>query len=128
MFRKTFVLALIIALLNLFLASSAFGITNEEAKRAERAEKVKAGIAKLGTGIHAKVEIRLYDKTKIKGFVKEASPDGFVIVESTTGVEKEVSYPSVKQVKGNNLSSGVKLAIGIAIILAIGIFFALQTK
>lgn len=128
MLKKNFVLTLIIALLNVFLGSTAFGVTNEEAKRAERAEKVKAGIAKLGTGPDAKVEIKLYDKTKIKGYVKEANPDGFVVVESRTGVENEVAYPSVKQVKGNNLSSGVKLAIGIAIIIAIGIFFALQTK
>lgn len=32
-----------------------------------RADKVKAAIAKLGTGFEARIEVRLYDKTKLKG-------------------------------------------------------------
>ncbi len=30
-----------------------------------------------------------------------------------------VAYPQVKQVKGNNLSTGAKIAVGVAIVLTI---------
>jgi hypothetical protein len=44
-----------------------------------------------------------------------------------TGTTSEVPYPQVKQVKGNNLSNGVKIAIGlIIVILILAIPFALS--
>ena len=64
--------------LNLAIAPSAFASGNPE-KEAKFAEKVKTNIAKLGTGPEAKVEIKLKDGTKIKGYVTEASVDKFVV-------------------------------------------------
>ncbi len=118
------IIVLIAGLLNLLFVSSIFAGNSEE-KKAALAEKVKAGIAKLGTGPDSKVEIKLYDKTKIKGYVKEAAPDNFVVVDAKTGAEKVVSYSSVKQVQGSSLSKGTRIAIfvgigiGLAVLLAI---------
>jgi hypothetical protein len=81
---------------------------------AAAAEKVKAAIAKLGTGPSAKVEVTLHDKSKLKGYIKEANEEHFVLVYEKTGAMTEVAYPQVKKIKGNNLSTGAKVAIGVA--------------
>ena len=53
--------------------------------RGRFAEKVKAGIGKLGTGTDARIEVKLRDKTKLKGYVSESVEDSFVIVDEKTG-------------------------------------------
>ncbi|MGI9067261.1 MAG: hypothetical protein ACR2HX_12780 [Pyrinomonadaceae bacterium] len=40
-------------------------------------------------------------------------------MNAKTGEVVTVAYPQVKQVQGNNLSTGAKIAIGVAIIAAI---------
>jgi ABC-type bacteriocin/lantibiotic exporter with double-glycine peptidase domain len=78
-------------------------------------QKVKAAIAKLGTGPSAQVEITLHDKTKLKGYILQANEEHFVVVHEKTGATTEVAYPEVKKVKGHNLSTGAKVGIGVAI-------------
>jgi hypothetical protein len=81
------------------------------------AEKVKKGIGKLGTGADARVEVKLRDKTKLKGYVSEAGEDSFVIVDEKTNAISRVPYSQVKQVKGHNLSTAAEIALGIGVIL-----------
>ena len=81
--------------------------------------KVKAAILKLGTGPAAYVELKLRDGTRLKGYVDETSDDSFTVVEEKTGGPRKVPYPQVKQVKGNNLSTGAKIAIGAGVGLVI---------
>jgi len=88
-------------------------------KQSRAAEKVKVGILKLGTGTEARVEVKLRDGTKLKGYISETNEDSFVVVDAKTGASIPVAYPQVKQVKGNNLSNGAKLAIAVGIIVAI---------
>jgi len=98
-------------------------------KEAQFAEKVKAGIAQLGTGTEARVEVKLRDKTKLKGYVGEAGAEQFTVVDAKTGAATVVAYPQVQQVKGNNLSKGAKIAIGVGVILIpilVAVFFAAQ--
>ena len=92
-------------------------------KEVQDAEKVKAGISKLGTGKEALVRVKLRDGTKLNGYVSEANEDNFVVVDSKTGNATTVPYPQVKQVKGNNLSTGAKIAISIGI--AVGLIVLL---
>ena len=81
------------------------------------AAKVRAGILKLGTGERARVSVRLRDKRKLAGYISEAGADSFVIKDLKTGAATVVAYPQVKQVKGNNLSTGAKIIIGIGIVI-----------
>ena len=74
------------------------------------AEKVKAGIAKLGVGPDAQVQVKLRNKTKLAGFISEANEDSFVVTDKN-GAKTVVAYPDVTQVKGNNLSKGAKIVI-----------------
>lgn len=90
---------------------------SKEEKETRFAEKVKEGIHKLGTGAEARIEVKLRDKTKLKGYVGEAGEDSFVIVDEKTHATSTVTYSQVKQVKGNNVSTTAKIAIGVGVIL-----------
>jgi small nuclear ribonucleoprotein (snRNP)-like protein len=116
MLKKYFTLIITVLVFNLFLSIPAFANTKAE-KEAKFAAKVKSEIAKLGTGKEARVEVKLKDGTKLKGYVSQINENSFVVVDNTTGASTEVPYPNAKQVKGNNLSTGVKIAIGIGVVL-----------
>ena len=83
-------------------------------KESKRAETVRAKLAKLGTGSDARIKLILRDKTRLEGYVSEAGPEGFVVVNKA-GVATAVAYPQVAKAKGHNLSTGAKVAIGIGI-------------
>jgi TRAP-type uncharacterized transport system fused permease subunit len=125
MFKKILSLVLSFLLLHAvsFVPVSAAGSANEA--EAARVEKVKAGVSALGTGTNAKVKLKLSDNRKLKGYISRADEDSFVVVEKS-GVETTVFYADVKQIKGNNLSSGTKVLIGVAIAAAvIGVIVAI---
>lgn len=84
-------------------------------REAQRAEKVKAGILKLGMGTDARVAIKLRDKMKLAGYVTEVSDGSFVVTDPKTRAATTVAYGDVTQVKGHNLGTGAKVAIGIGI-------------
>ena len=84
-------------------------------KEARFAGKVKVGIEKLGVGHDTRVEVKLRDKTRLKGFISEVGENGFVVTDLKTGASNSVAYADVKQVKGNNLSTKAKIGIGIGI-------------
>jgi len=81
-------------------------------------EKIKEGVRRLGTGESTRVEVRLRDKTRLKGYISEAGENNFVVVDAS-GANHTVPYPQVKKVRGNNLSTGARIAIGVAIVAAI---------
>jgi preprotein translocase subunit SecF len=116
MFKKILSLVLVGFLLNVAGVSFAYAGSKVE-KETRFAETVKEGISKLGTGAEARIEVKLRDKTKLKGYVGEAGKDSFRIVDEKTGATSTVTYSQVKQVKGNNLSKGAKIAIGVGVIL-----------
>ncbi len=118
MFKKYLTLILTVLVINLSLSSVAFADTKVE-KEAKFADKVKVNIIKLGTGTDAKVQVKLKDGTKLKGYVSQINENSFVVADEKTGAETEVPYPQAKQVKGYNLSTGVKIAIAIAVATAI---------
>ena len=93
--------------------------SSQAEKEARFTEKVKAGIAKLGVGPEARVEVKLRDKTKLKGYISEISDDYFVVRDPRAGTATPVAYSQVKQIKGNNLSTGAAIAIGVAIAFGI---------
>ena len=126
MFKKYLVFSLSILVINLSLSTLAFGETKEE-KDAKFAEKVKANITKLGTGTDAKIEVKLKDGTKLKGYIREVNDEQFVVVDSQ-GNATPIPFPQAKQVKGNNLSTGVKIAIGVGIALAVLFIIGITAK
>lgn len=100
-------------------------------EQARRVEKVRAAVRKLGVGEEARVEVKLADGRKMKGHVREASEEGFVVVDAKTGAATNVVYTQVAQVKGaNRLTAakvGINIAKGVAIFAAVGAGFTLFT-
>ena len=80
---------------------------------------VRESISRLGTGPDARVEVRLKDKRKLKGYVAEASDAGFSVVDAKTGAATRVAYPQVQKVKGHNLSTGAKVAIALGAVVTV---------
>lgn len=110
MFRKLLRLGLAALLTQAAFARPAAAATKAE-EAARFAERVKTGIAKLGTGPQARVEVKLRDKRKLEGYVGEAWEDGFTVIEAKSGAATKVAYPQVRQVKGHNLSTGASIAV-----------------
>ena len=84
-------------------------------------QKIKASLLELGTGDATRVTVKLKDKTKLTGYIREIGDRSFVIADAATASATTVPYPDVVQVKGNNLSTGAKIAITVAIIVAAAI-------
>ena len=107
MFKKYLTLIIAVLVLNLSLSASVFAGTKEE-KMAKLADKVKTNITKLGTGKNARIEVKLRDNTKLKGYISQINENSFVVVDEKTGNANEVPYPKAKQVKGTSKEEAEK--------------------
>ncbi|HEX8851853.1 MAG TPA: hypothetical protein VF754_00120 [Pyrinomonadaceae bacterium] len=97
-----------------------FGVSSAAAKdieEAQMAEKARARVARIGVGRDARVEVKLRDKTKLKGYVSDAGADSFTVMDSKTGASRTLAYADVAQVskQGNGLSTRTKAIIGAAV-------------
>jgi len=119
MFKKSLSLALAGALIFTLVGAAPVSAKSKAGKEAERAAKVKAGVAKLGVGRDARIAVRLRDKTRVSGYISQADNDSFVITDIKTGAATEVAYTDVTQAKGQNLSTGSTIAIAVAV--AVGV-------
>jgi hypothetical protein len=97
-------------------------------KEAMRAQKMKAGIAKLGVGPESRVKIKLRDKSVIEGYISKVEEDFFAVMDTKTGLATTIAYPQLKQVTGHNFSTGAKIGIGVAIAIGVAVIVALATR
>ena len=113
--QKKYISILVVTLL--IYATNPVGVLGKSKmeKDAQKAEQVKAGILSLGVGPDARIKVKLKDKTKLEGYIKEAGDDQFVITDAKRGVDTTVAYPQVSTAQGHNLSKGAKIAIGVGI-------------
>ncbi len=115
MLKRTFAIMLTgIILLAAFGFRSVQAETGEDARRAGQA---RISILKLGTGERARVEVKLRDDTKLKGYVSAAGADSFTLTDTRTGTTIVVAYTDVAQVKksGSGFSTMTKVLIGGAV-------------
>ncbi|HYP27899.1 MAG TPA: hypothetical protein VE262_14375 [Blastocatellia bacterium] len=124
MYRKSLSVLLVFAVLH--FGTMSVLAKSEADKQAKHAAKVKQSIFKLGVGRNARVALKLQDKTQLVGYVSEAGENSFVVTEPKTGAATVVPYPNVAQVKGQNLSTGAKIAIGVGIAAAIILILLLK--
>ena len=114
MFKK--ILTIVIAAL---LVTAAYvqpaSASSKEERQAQRTEKVRAGIEKLGVGPQARVAIKLRSDVKLAGYVSKVKDGSFVVTDVKTKEATTVAYGDVSQIKGHNLSTGAKIGIGMAI-------------
>lgn len=128
MLKKVLSLTLVALLLNVAGATGARAGA-QVVEQARNVEKVKANVRKLGTGEAARVELKLWDGGRVKGYIREAGEDSFVVADEKTGEARAVTYADVKAVKGRNSLNaarvGLNLAKGAAIVGAIALGFTL---
>jgi hypothetical protein len=79
-----------------------------------QASKARAKVDSLGN--NARVEVKLRDKTKVKGYLSAITADSFSIADSKTGTTTTVAYSEVDEVKkpGGGLSTKTRIIIGAA--------------
>nr|MBA3320024.1 hypothetical protein [Pyrinomonadaceae bacterium] len=107
MLTKIFSLALIVTLLCTPVAARGDG--------PPPVEEIKARVIKRGTGERARVNVKLMDGTKLKGYISEAGEESFVLTDAKTKQTTKLAYTEVKEVKGRGLSRAAKIGIGVGI-------------
>ena len=122
MVKKILSFALSVLVLNAFGFNAVKAATEQEAQT-QRIEKVKEAVRKLGIGPKSKVEVKLVDDRKFKGFIKDIADDHFVVLERRSGADITVAYARVKEIKGQNGITAAKVAIaaGKAVLVVAGV-------
>jgi len=112
MLKKLFSIGLVVLL---FHAGNSLLIHDARANQNDASsDKVKASVAKRGTGPKAKVTVKLKDQTKLKGYISNASGDSFTVSDSKTGQTRTLAYSDVAEVKKQGgLSLAAKIGIGV---------------
>src|SRR5882762_6213260 len=113
MFKKLLALALACLLTNIITSVPA-SAQSQAGRDAHDAERVKAKVTRLGTGKQARVEVRLSDKTKLKGYIGEIAQTHFTVIDPKHGTVTPVPYDQVQQIKNTNHSAVVALGLGAA--------------
>src|SRR5205085_12198031 len=110
MFKQNLSLALIGSLLFMLISAPTVTAKPKTEKEAARAAEVKAGVAKLGVGPEAQIIVTLRDKTKLSGYISQATADSLVITDPNTGASTEVPSPTATQATGKNLPTAATTA------------------
>jgi len=97
-------------------------------KDLQATEKARASVLKLGVGRTSRVEVKLRDQSKVKGFVSDAGQDRFTVTDLQTGASQTIAYADVTEVKkpGSGLSSRALIIIGAAAAGAVIVGLALK--
>lgn len=118
MLRRVFAI-----MLSGILLSAALGFQPARARTGNDggADEARAKVQKMGVGRDARVEVRLRDDTKVKGYVSAAERDSFTVTDSKTGATRSVAYAEVAQVRkpGGGLSTRAWVIIGAAAVAAV---------
>jgi hypothetical protein len=113
--RRTFAI-----MLSGIILSAAFGFQSVQADTGEDArlaQQARITVLKLGVGEQARVEVKMRDNSKLKGYISAAGADSFTVTDRKTGASTVVAYNNVAQVKrsDNGLSTMTKVIIGGAV-------------
>ena len=85
-------------------------------RETQQAGKVKTRVTKLGTGKQARVEVKLKDNTKLKGYIGEIAEEHFTLIDSKHGTITPVPYIQVQEIKNTNHSAAYALGLGAAVV------------
>ncbi|MFN2453370.1 MAG: hypothetical protein ABR577_04040 [Pyrinomonadaceae bacterium] len=118
MFRKFFA-----TVLSVTLIFTAFGFRSARAQTGKDtdAEKVRANGRKMNIGRDARVEVRMRDKTKLKGYLSATGQETFTVTDAKTGATRTLAYADVMQLRkpGGGLSTRALVIIGVAVVAAV---------
>ena len=101
MFAKLLSLALAIFLISTIVSAPAVAQSRAGAD-SHQTDKIKAKVTRLGTGKRARVEVKLKDSTKLKGYVGQIAEDHFTVVDPKHGSVTTITYEQVEKIKDTN--------------------------
>ena len=127
MFEKFLSLALA-GLVTSMITSVPASAQSQAARDPQQAEKVKAKVTKLGTGKQARVEVKLKDNIRLKGYIGEIAEKRFTLVDPKHGTVTPIPYEQVQQIKNTNHSGLYALGLGAAVIVGVTLFVAVVLR
>ena len=82
--------------------------------QSDSAEKTRSKVQNLSTNRDKQIEVKLHDKTKIRGYIVSVDSDSFTIADSSTAASQKVLYSDVNEVKkvSNGFSAKTWLILG----------------
>ncbi|MGH9969318.1 MAG: hypothetical protein ACREBG_16175 [Pyrinomonadaceae bacterium] len=110
MFKRLLSLGLMAVLPGMATFRPTYCLTQDDRETAQ-AEKVRTTIIKHGIGKRARVEVKLKDNTRLKGYTSGIADDHFVVVNPKTSEVTTVPYSQVEQLKTKRPSPLVPLAL-----------------
>jgi hypothetical protein len=125
MFKKALVLGLCVAFLNFCFSTPAFAQAKQD-EDVKLAAEVKSKLQKLGEGKKARVQVKLKNGTKLKGYVSQVKEDSFLLTGDSAATPVEVPYLQIEKVKRSHRNTawtwiGIgTLAASIAVIVVAG--------
>ena len=98
----------VITALNLSFPTTTFAQTDVDAA------KTRSKVQTLSVNRDKKVEVKLRDNTKYKGYISAIESDSFSLTDSKTGTSQKFAYAEVDDVKkvGGGISTKTLLIIG----------------
>jgi hypothetical protein len=104
----------VLSLLFCLVCSTSVRASSNPEEDVKAAAEVKPALAKPGPD--ARIEIKLLDKTKLKGYLSELSDDQFMAAEDRAGAVARIAHPQIQKVTGrNHLTRDRVLAIVIVV-------------
>lgn len=100
----------------IFATSAGLQLVSAQTADTVAAAKARAKVESMGVGRSAKVEVKLQDKTKLKGYLSAREQDSFTVTDSKTGATSTVRYAEVLEVKkgGGGFSTRSWIILGAA--------------
>lgn len=112
MLKRSITLIIVVLIINFVSAAPAMA-ADKLSKEAKSTAKVKAGIAKLGTGKDSKIKVKLKDGKKVIGYVSQITEDNLTVTDPETGTSTVVPYPNAKQIVGRAPQRGRTYLLGV---------------
>ena len=101
MFRKVFSISLSTILL---LVPLSFRSAKAQTSNDGEADQFRTKLEKIGVGPSSRIEVKLRDGKKAKGYVSKLETDSFDVTESNSGATQTIAFAHVTQIK--KLNSG----------------------
>ena len=127
MFKKLLSFALACSLISLVMSLTPAHAQSQSDREAQ-ADKARAKVVKLGTGKQARVEVKLTDNRKLKGYIGEIAEDHFTLVDARHVNVIQIQYAQVQQIKNINHSAIYAPLFGAAIIGGVIIYALIAAR
>jgi hypothetical protein len=71
----------------------------QNAAQTDAAYKARTSVQHFGVNPDKRVEVKLRDKTKLKGYITAVDQDSFTLTEAKSGASQTVAYADISEIK-----------------------------